>query len=149
MTGAKNTTKGDTRFKLGQSGNPAGRPHGARSKALVALDALAEGEAAAIVRAMIDKAKEGDVTAGTRILERVWPPRKGSRLTFNLPAVDKAEDLPAAIAGIARQVAEGELSPDEGVLVVSLLEAQRKAIETNDLAVRVAVLGAGNGRRGA
>ena len=50
----------DTRFKPGQSGNAKGRPAGSRSKVLVALDALGEGEAEDIVKAQIEKAKGGD-----------------------------------------------------------------------------------------
>jgi hypothetical protein len=130
----------DTRFRPGQSGNPNGRPAGSRSKVCVALDALAEGEAAEIVKAMIKKAKEGDGRSGRVILERVWPPRKGARLTFDLPEVTKADDLPGAIAAINRQVSDGEISPDEGTLIVGLLDAQRRAIETSELADRVAML---------
>jgi hypothetical protein len=130
----------DTRFKPGQSGNPSGRPAGSRSKTCVALDALAEGEAAEIVKAMIEKAKEGDGQSGRVILERIWPPRKGARLTFDLPEITKADDLPGAIAAINRQVADGEISPDEGTLIVGLLDAQRRAIETSELADRVALL---------
>tara|TARA_B100000676_G_scaffold312672_1_gene388129 strand:+ start:3148 stop:3261 length:114 start_codon:yes stop_codon:yes gene_type:complete len=33
----------DTRYKPGQSGNPTGRPKGARNKATVAAEALLEG----------------------------------------------------------------------------------------------------------
>lgn len=127
-------------FQPGQSGNPRGRAAGSRSKVLVALDALGEGEAEAIVRAMIDKTKDGDAAAAKAILDRVWPPRKGARLKFDLPAVSKAGNLPAAIAAVSRQVADGEISPDEGALIVGLLEAQRKAIETSELADRVAAL---------
>lgn len=116
MTGQKRPPK-DTRFKPGQSGNPAGRRAGTRSKALLALDALAEGEADAIAKAMIEKAKEGDTTAGRMLLERIWPVRKGRGITFNLPEVTKADDLPGAIATVARQVAEGGISPDEGTAV--------------------------------
>src|SRR6478752_4448592 len=94
----------DTRFKPGHSGNPAGRPTGSRSKVLTALDALGEGEAESIVKAMIEKAKAGDSVAGRTILERVWPPRKGARLQFNLPAVVTANDLPGAIAAVNLQV---------------------------------------------
>jgi hypothetical protein len=67
-------------------------------------------------------------------------PEKGARLQFNLPAVAKAEDLPGGIAAVNRQVADGEISPDEGALIVGLLEAHRKAIETSELATRVAAL---------
>ena len=61
-----------TQWKPGQSGNPNGRPAGSRSKVLLALDALGESEANDIVRAMIEKAKEGDTTAAGQILDRVY-----------------------------------------------------------------------------
>ena len=130
----------DTRFKPGQSGNPQGRPAGSRSKVLVALDALGEGEAENIVKAQIEKAKGGDSVAARTILDRVWPPRKGARLQFDLPEVKRADQLPGAIAAINRQAADGEISPDEAALIVGLLDAQRKAIETNELAERLAAL---------
>jgi hypothetical protein len=130
----------DLKFKPGQSGNPKGRRAGSRSKVLLALDALGEGEATAIVKAMIQKAKEGDSAAGRTILERVWPPRKGRRIEFELPEVQKTEGLAAAVGAVTRQVSEGIISPDEGTLIVGLLEAQRKAIETEDLAGRIAAL---------
>jgi hypothetical protein len=130
----------DTRFKPGQSGNAKGRPAGSRSKILVALDALGEGEAEEIVKAQIEKAKGGDSVAAKTILDRVWPARKGARYLFELPEVMKAEELPQAIAAITRQTAEGDISPDEASLIVGLLEAQRKAIETSELAARLTAL---------
>jgi hypothetical protein len=74
QTGQMTHPPQDTRFKPGQSGNPNGRPQGSRSKVCVALDALAEGEAEEIVKAMIEQAKEGDGQSGRVILERIWPP---------------------------------------------------------------------------
>lgn len=136
----ENTPPKGKRFEPGQSGNPKGRRAGSRPKVLVALDALGEGEAEAIVLKMVEKAKDGDAVAARTILERVWPARKGARLTFTLPEVKSAEDLPDAVAAITRQVAEGEISPDEGATVVTLLEAHRKAIETSELSARVAAL---------
>jgi hypothetical protein len=132
--------KKDTRFKPGQSGNPNGRPAGSRSKVCVALDALAEGEVEAVVKKMLENAKGGDSIAGRAILDRIWPARKGARMQFDLPEVTKADELPGAIASVNRQVADGEISPDEGTLIVGLLDAQRRAIETSELAARVAAL---------
>ena len=130
----------DTRFKPGQSGNPEGRRAGSRSAALVALDKLGEDSANEIVQAMIDKAKSGDGVTGRLILERVWPARKGARIAFDMPEVKSAGDIPSVVAAINRQAANGELSPDEAALIVALLDAQRKAIETNELAERLAAL---------
>ena len=58
-------------FQPGQSGNPGGRPPGSRSRILIGLEALGEGQAEAIVRAMIGKAKDGDAAAAKAILDRV------------------------------------------------------------------------------
>lgn len=130
----------DTRFQPGQSGNPAGRPKGSRALRFKALDDLADEAAEDIAKAVIEKAKGGDIMAASRVFERVWPPRKGTPIAFDLPPIDKAEDLPAAIASVTRQVSTGDLTPDEGTLIVSLLEAQRRAIETGDHAQRLTAL---------
>ncbi len=129
-----------TQFKPGQSGNPKGRPPGARSRKLVALDDLGEQSAEAILIATIDGAKSGDTSAARAILDRVWPARKGARVAFDLPEMARAGDLAAAVAGINRQVASGLLSLEEGALVVALLDAQRKALETGELVARIAAL---------
>lgn len=130
----------DGKFRPGQSGNPNGRPAGSRSKTLTALDALGEREAEAIVKATIENAKKGDGVAARTILDRVWPSRKGARLEFELPDISTAATLPDAIGGVVRQVAEGIVSPEEGSIIVGLLETQRKAIETSDLAERLTAL---------
>ena len=50
-------------FKTGQSGNPDGRPKGARNRATVAAERLLDGEADTLTRKAIELAKEGDTTA--------------------------------------------------------------------------------------
>jgi len=130
----------DGKFKPGKSGNPNGRPAGSRSKVLTALDALGESEAEAIVKATIENAKAGDGVAARTILDRVWPPRKGARLEFELPDISTAATLPDAIAGVVRQVAEGLVSPEEGSIIVGLLETQRKAIQTSEISERLTAL---------
>jgi hypothetical protein len=50
-------------FRPGASGNPRGRPNGARNRATVTAEALLDGEAEAISRKLIEKALEGDTTA--------------------------------------------------------------------------------------
>ncbi|WP_378947765.1 DUF5681 domain-containing protein [Mesorhizobium sp. ANAO-SY3R2] len=143
MSETENTsaeTGNSGQFKPGQSGNPNGRPKGSRSKMALLLEELAEGEAEEIARVMIQNAKKGDAIAARAILDRVWPARKGARVQFELPEVAKADDLPGAVAAVNRQVAEGDISPDEAALIVGLLETQRKAIETSELAARLAAL---------
>jgi hypothetical protein len=124
----------------GTSGNPTGPRTGSRNKATLALDALAAGEASDVLRAMVDRAKAGDVSAATLILSRVWPARKGRPVELVFPPLHRAADLVAALAAVAEAMARGELSPDEAHLVADVLEVQRRSIETADLEQRLVVL---------
>jgi len=94
-------------FESGQSGNPSGRPKGSRNKATLAVQALLEGEGEAITRKAIESAKEGDMTAIRLVLERLLPPRKDAPVSFELPAIESAEDLPTAIAALIEAVSQG------------------------------------------
>jgi hypothetical protein len=128
------------RFQPGQSGNPAGRPTGARSKAMLALDALAEGEVSEVVRAMLAKAKEGDTSAAALLFARTWPARKGRPTPLPLPIVQSAADVTAARAVVIEALADGTLSAEEAQSVSGVLEDQRRAIETESLERRIAAL---------
>ena len=66
----------DTRFKPGQSGNPSGRPKGARHRTTVAIEALLEGEGEALTRKAIELAKAGDMQALRLCMDRLAPPRR-------------------------------------------------------------------------
>ena len=116
-------------FAPGQSGNPAGRPKGARNRATVAAEALLEGEAEALTRKAVELALAGDVTALRLCLERVVPPRKDRAVAFDLPAVVvKADDAAQALGAVLAAVADGTITPSEAVALAGLIEAQRRAI---------------------
>lgn len=123
-------------FEPGNPGGP-GRPQGSRNKATLALDKLADGDAEAILKKQLEIAKEGDQRAAEMILSRVWPARKSRPVTLKLPAIQSAADVVAAVGAVADAVGCGEISPDEGAAVASILEAKRRAIETVDLEARV------------
>jgi len=127
-------------FPKGRGGNPAGKPKGARSRVTLLAEKLMEDDAADVVRAVLAAAKGGDMTAARLVLDRIAPPRKGRAVAFDLPAVDTAADVLAALGEVVRQVADGTLTTDEGAAVASLLEAKRKAIETIEIERRLAAL---------
>lgn len=127
-------------FRPGQSGNPAGKPKGARNPVLVALDAIGSAAAKDVLAAAVKAAKSGDMRAAAILLDRCWPARKGRPIALEIPPVKTAADLPGALAAITAAVASGELTTDEGAAFASLLDAQRRGIETADLAARIEVL---------
>jgi hypothetical protein len=61
---------------------------------------MLDGEAEAITRMAVKKAKEGDGTALRLCLERILPPRKDRPVSFSLPQLGTVTDAPAATAAI-------------------------------------------------
>ncbi|GBR09447.1 hypothetical protein GLI01_23550 [Gluconacetobacter liquefaciens] len=124
-------------FPKGQSGNPDGPKKGRRHPAFAALDQIGQENAERIVQAVTASALRGDMRAAEIMLRRVWPERKGRPLSLSLPPLTDAADLSAAMATIIQAVTAGEITPDEGQALSALIEAQRKTIETHDLAARM------------
>lgn len=136
-TGAKQATG---QFRPGSSGNPAGKPAGARHKVTRAVEALLEGQHAALTQKAIDKALEGDGMALRLCLDRIAPPRKDSPLSFALPPIKSAADTVQASASLLAAVAAGEVTPDEAGRVMALLTAHRSLVETGDHEKRIEAL---------
>lgn len=127
-------------FPPGQSGNPAGKPKGARNKATLAVEALLEGEAQALGRKAVELALGGDTTALRLCLERIAPPRKGRPVMLDLPEIVTTADLAGAQAVVVAAMGRGDISPDEAADVAKLLEAIGASIERRDLEARIAAL---------
>jgi hypothetical protein len=115
MPGAAGTAEGDRQMKFqpGQSGNPAGRPVGARNRATIVAEELFDDEAEAIVRVAIEKAKAGDMAAVRLCLDRIAAPRRDRPIGFELPPLVTPADAVAAMSSIAAAVAGRELTPTE------------------------------------
>jgi hypothetical protein len=122
------------------SGNPKGPGTGSRNRASLLLDRMAEGEAEAVLASVLAAAKAGDMGAAKLLLDRVWPQRRGRPVHLELPRMETPADLAAALGAVAGAVGRGNLSPEEGSAVAAVLEAQRRAIETQELEQRLAAL---------
>src|SRR5271167_1346269 len=96
-------------FRRGQSGNPAGKPKGTRHRATMLAERLLDGEAEAMIRTVIEKAKQGDMVALRLCLDRIVPPRRDRPVNFTIPALNSAEHASKAMAAIITAVARGEL----------------------------------------
>ncbi len=125
------------RFRKGQSGNPAGKPKGARHKTTIAMEALLDGEAEKLTRMAIDTALAGDTVALRLCLDRILPPRKDRPISFALPKIETTADAVKAVAAILRAVADGEVTPAEGGEAARLIETFLKTVETADLDERL------------
>jgi hypothetical protein len=136
-------------FQPGQSGNPAGRPKGARNRSTVAAESLLEGEAERLTRKAIDLALAGDSTALRLCMERLVPPRKDRAIEFALPPIASAADAAKAMVAVISAVAEGDITPSEAVTVAGLVESCRRTIGTDQpassLALQVNFVPAGAG----
>jgi hypothetical protein len=128
------------RWRKGYTPNPKGRPAGSRHKTTLAIEAMLEGEAEALTRKAIDMAMNGDVVALRLCLERAAPLRKGRPVVVDLPPIDTAKDVVGAVGAIVGAVGEGALTPEEGQTVASILDAHRKAIETQELETRLTIV---------
>ena len=127
-------------FQPGQSGNPAGRPKGARNKTTLAVEALLDGEAEAISRKAIAMAKGGDMAAIRLCMDRIVPPRKDRPIPFPMPKMETAADAVKASAAVIAAVAEGELTPSEAAELTTMVEAFARTIEVADLETRLIAL---------
>jgi hypothetical protein len=127
-------------FQPEQSGNPAGRPRGARGKAAVLAERMFEGEAEAIIRAAIDTAKAGDMAAVRICLDRLAPRQRHRVVPFELPPLHSAASVLSALADIAAAVSRGDLTPGEADSVSKLLDRYVRALESSEFEQRVAKL---------
>ena len=133
-----------TQFRSGQSGNPNGRPKGARSKITVAIEALIDAASMDIATKAIELAKAGDATMIRALLDRAVPPRRDRHIPFELPPMKTAADAVKAAAAIAHAVADGELTPSEAGELSDFVANYAKALEVSDLEARLQRLEAVN-----
>ena len=137
---SETTASNQGRFKPGQSGNPAGRPKGARHASTLAIEALLDGEGEAITRKAIEAAKAGDMVAIRLVLDRICPPRKTRPIHIELPSVQDASGVAEAQQEVLRAACAGELLLDEAQALSGLLEGRRQALETQELEARLSEL---------
>lgn len=129
-------------FVAGKSGNPAGRPKGRRNQITVICEQLLGDDAEAVVKKAIAMAKKGEPAMLRLVVERLVPARSARDRTVELdiPLVARAADIVTAAAAVIDGATKGQYTLSEARELMSLLEGQRKMIETADLAVRVELL---------
>jgi hypothetical protein len=109
-------------FQKGQSGNPAGKPKGARHKTTLMAEKLMQDDVKEIVNAVIAAARNGDMTAAKIILDRIAPVSRRQCVSFDLPKIESLDDEVAARGAVLSAVADGDLTPGEAAVISELID---------------------------
>jgi len=127
----------DGRFRKGRSGNPKGRPMGARNKATEAAELVLDGEAEALTRKAVELALEGEASALRLCLERIIPPRRERPVKLTVPSVRGAADLADTMAAITTAATQGTITPGQAAELARVVEIFVRAVETSDFERRL------------
>ena len=127
-------------FEKGRSGNPAGRPRGARNKATLAAEALFDSEAEALSRKAVELVLGGSEGALRLCLDRIIAPRRERPIQLAVPPIRSASDIAAAMGTIVKAAAQGATTPDEALKLSQMVDTFVRAIETSDFDRRLQIL---------
>jgi hypothetical protein len=124
-------------FQTGESGNPAGRPRGARNRRSLAAESMFDRDGPEIIEQLIKLAKEGDIAAIRLCVDRICPRPRDWPVSFELPPVSTAADAIAAIGVIMEAIGDGDLSPHEAAELAKVVAGLSHAIVTAELEQRL------------
>lgn len=124
-------------WKKGQSGNPAGKAKGTRNRATLLALAAMESELEAIVRRIIDAAKDGDMAAARLIVDKLIPVSRETPIQMALTPITNIASCRIAQAEVIAAVSSGELFPSQAEAVSTLIEHQRRGLESEALEERL------------
>ena len=120
-----------------------GRPKGSRNKSTLIFDAIGHEGIEDVIRMVKEEAHEKrSLRAANMLLARAWPRvrARAQAVEVDLPPVESAEGIVQAHAALIAAVAAGEVTPEEATTLAALLDSQRRALETYDLAKQIQAL---------
>jgi hypothetical protein len=124
-------------FQQGESGNPAGRPRGARNRRSLAAESMFDRDGPQIIEQLIALAKDGDIAAIRLCVDRICPRPRDRPVSFELPPVSTATDAIAAMGVIMEAIGDGDLSPHEAAELTKVVTGLSHAIVTAELEQRL------------
>lgn len=114
-------------------GNKAGvgRPAGSKSKAQIFLEQIGSENAEAILKKVIELALSGDLPAAKLILDRVMPVPKIQTFVKSdaIKNLHTQTDINTAMTAIVSQVGDSELSLEEALELIKLVETKGLSIQ--------------------
>lgn len=127
------------KYQSGVSGNPDGRPKGTGHRQQL-FKTLVEPYKDALFDTAVKLALGGNESMLRLFLERMLPVKPiDDIITIEIPKIDSNNVSALTVWGeaILQAVLQGEMTPDQGDSIMAIIEAQRKNIETSDLALRL------------
>ena len=85
-------------------------------------------------------AKAGHSGALRLIFERLLAPQRRRTVEIDLPTIATPADVPRALATVTAAVAAGQLTPDEGASIATMIGATRAALELAEIDQRLRAL---------
>jgi hypothetical protein len=121
-------------FQPGQSGNPAGRPPGARNKVNRSMEPVFQANGEAIIERLVEHAKAANPVALRLCVDRLVPLGKHRQVGFQLPPMKKSDDVRAAIATIHAGVADGDISSGEAADLLRVADISARMLREAEAA---------------
>lgn len=133
------------RFAAGNAGGPGRRPGRSNEFRQAVEQAVSPDHVAAIMRRLVRKALEGDITASRLVLERMCgkpaeSPTETRPPGATLPRLRTAADCAAATDRIIESISQGTDDPVATRLLMDAVQLRLRAIEATDLELRLAEL---------
>lgn len=127
----------DGQFLKGQSGNPAGKPAGARNRATIVAEQLFDNASGEVSKEALAQALNGNAAVLRLIVTRLIGPRRHRASSFAMPPLQGAADVAPAIAAIAAAAAEGAISTAEASEMSQVVERYSRALAVDEIETRL------------
>jgi hypothetical protein len=119
-------------WKKGESGNPAGRPKGSKDRRSQLREMLEDG-GKEIVELCVQRAREGDSTALTVLMNKLIPNAKGYPVTLDT----SSNSLAGYSRAVISEVAMGQMTPEDASRLLQGLGVAARIEEVEELRQRV------------
>jgi len=132
-------TQANGRFKPGASGNPAGRPKGAKNKTTLLAEEAMEEKVGAVVDKLMERALAGSTAAIRQVLDRTMPVPRGC-IGFDLPDLRGPRGIADAQEALIIAVAARQVPPRDAECVMDLIDRFNRTLQKEARDARYAAI---------
>ena len=122
---------------LGHSGNPAGKPRGAKDKR-TALRELLQPHSEKLIGKVVELALIGDTTALRICIDRLIAPIRSKDTPVSIGKLDGSSSEKGLT--VINALADGCITPDEAATIMQVISAQTRIVQIDEFEKRIAAL---------